>query len=75
MSTPGLDPKQVAKAVGALLKHVAKQKKAANDLIEEDELLQLVGCCCIQASLLSLSFATEWYQDEYLPLPYMLKTR
>lgn len=40
--TPGLDEKQVSKAVTALLKFAGKQKAEKKELFEEDDLLYLV---------------------------------
>ena len=39
---PGLKSQQILKACNALLKHVAKQKVASTDLLEEDEIIYLV---------------------------------
>ena len=46
----GVDQAQILKAVQALLKHIEKQKKQINELIEEDELIYLVSpgsLCCL----------------------------
>ena len=40
---PGVQRAQILKAVQALLKHIEKQKKRANELIEEEELIYLVS--------------------------------
>ena len=49
---PGVHQAQIVKAVQALLKHIERQKKQANELIEEEELIFLVSLC----SLHCLSF-------------------
>ena len=40
----GVQTEQILKAVKALLKHIEKHNAKANKLIEEDELIYLVGC-------------------------------
>ena len=40
----GVQTEQILKAVNALLKHIEKQNSKTNKLIEEDELIYLVGC-------------------------------
>ena len=44
---PGVDQAQILKAVQALLKHIEKQKKQANELIEDEELIYLVSPCSL----------------------------
>ena len=43
----GVDQAQILKAVQALLKHIEKQKRQTNELIEEDELIYLVSPCSL----------------------------
>ena len=60
---PGLRAEQILKAVKALLKHIEKQKAKANELIEEDELIFLVGhlvdCPMTASSIMPSVFASE----------------
>ena len=56
---PGVHPAQILKAVQALLKHMEKQKKQANELIEEEELIYLVSPCSLCCLLFPYMYLTH----------------
>ena len=59
----GMDQAQILKAIQALLKHIEKQKKQTNELIEEDELIYLVSPCSL-CCLFSPYMHFRWISED-----------